>query len=847
MIAIKNGDNGTKISIGRTAIARARKRSNEVDSIVIELFNNAVANNPGKRKAKCALIAIGGYGRQELSPQSDLDLLVLYSGPSELAAKDIAKAIFYPLWDAGYHVGHSVHSLRTALRSATADIDLLTAALDARHLAGDEEIFAMFKEGTVKHTKSKNGRPFLTALKAKNAERYLKYGDSARMLEPDIKNGCGGLRDVQSMIWAGQALREINSLHDLQRDKLLDNNDALKVKNAREFLMQVRENLHLISNRPVDTLSFDYQENVADSMGYKGGKDILAVEQFMRDYYLHANNIEFAVKMFWMQLNKNSALGPRKPLGTRLRALGHKQSSDESETILHIFADVAVSDIDISAETLHNIVRFIHGKDRVISWTVESRNDFLDILATGNNALTTLETLMHIGVLEILIPEFANVRCRPQHGAYHRYTIDSHSFHTVAELGKVGQGLYSNLLPLDVLYQELEDKGPLLLAGLLHDIGKGFGKNHAAKGAGIAGEIVARAGFESHTQKAVVFLIRNHLLLVETAIRRDINDENLIFDIAAKIQDASLLKMLYLLTVADGLATGPEAWNAWKSTLVRELFFKLLHVLERGEARKDIIDSVKKRKAELKALLSAKYPVDDIGAYIEAMPRPYILSNPAESISKHFELLQGLLEKRLRIAYHREPDGVYEFTFIAADRPGLFSTVAGILSLNGVNILSANVYSSVTGFALEVFKVKGLFDSELDENKWKNIEGDLKKIPKGKVSLEERLVEMMNRYGSKTQISSNSASKVIIDNDTSDFYTVIEVHASDRPGLLHDVTRAIYEMGLDIHLAKAATGANQVVDAFYVRSVTGEKITEDEEIENIKSAIFNSLKSKHLV
>lgn len=846
---------------GMGGIELARRRSDTVDRLVIELFSAAGGDTTG-----LALVAVGGYGRRELSPQSDVDLLILHSGPGDAGVAEMARGILYPLWDAGLHVGHAVRSVKDTLSSASTDFDLLTAALDARLLAGDLAVFRALRKGIERRAKARAGVPFLRALVDARNRRHAAFGDSACVLEPHVKDGSGGLRDIQSLVWAGKAALGAQRLEDLESAGYLSGRDVKALTEAREFFITARNHLHYLTGRPFDRLTMDLQAEVAGLMGYIGEDHFPPAEQLMRDYYLHASNTEFVGTLFWqhieVEFSSKRRVRPRRgevsgdglSLSDGMLDLRGPASLEQNPGVsMSLFSRSLEEKLPVSPRALQAIDCHVREHGNSLGWTPQVRDDFMTILRAGEEASSTLDTLAHLGLLGRLIPEFERARCRPQYDAYHTYTIDLHCFHTVAELGKIADGAHPEDEPLEAYYRDIENVDALMLAALLHDVGKGYGKGHAAAGARLAAGVVRRIGFSHPVEQQVGFLVRHHLLLAETATRRDIDDESLILSVAGTVKTAERLKALYLLTIADGLATGPKAWTPWKAALVRELFSKTLKVLDEGEAEGGGLSLGARRRSELRKLLRARFggaqdavhEVDAIvDAFIDDVPHAYVLANRLEIMASHFELMRGLEPGEVRTAVAEESSGVYGFTLVAANRPDLFCKVAGTLSLHGANILSAHVYTTAQGTAIQVFKVDNHFEGKIESHTWEDVTADARRALGGKISLDYRLAEKLRHYQPKAPPRVETHPTVAIDNESSDFYTVIEVHAEDRIGLLYGVTKAILDLNLAIYLAKASTSANRVVDVFYVRGVDGQKLVDEEQIRDVRRAIVLGLQQR---
>jgi [protein-PII] uridylyltransferase len=417
-----------------------------------------------------------------------------------------------------------------------------------------------------------------------------------------------------------------------------------------------------------------------------------------------------------------------------------------------------------------------------------------------------------------------------------------HLFLTVAELKNIESGSYNNEEPfLQKIFQEIRHPDWLYIAGFLHDIGKGLTKSHAVQGAEMVNEICQRIGLSDKARSEIKFLVLNHLLLFDTSTRRDLNDEGLIVNLAQRIGDVQRLKMLYLLTVADAIATGPKAWNQWKSTLWRELFFKILHVLEKGEYTPGTRKKIEQKIAKARKELASRYSPLEIEKFFATMPPAYALNCSYQEMLRHFDLLANFKSEKVLVSKGRKiGSGLYEFLVAAIDQPGLFCKVSGVLALHGVNILSAQVFTRKDGIALEIFRVSSYFDEKIEQAKWQEIETTIKQVLKGKIALDYHLTEKAKSYSKVLPVSTGQA-RVEVDNESSDFYTIIEVFANDRIGLLYKITKAMYDLSLNIYLAKVATNVDQVVDVFYVLDVEGQKITDQQQVKEIKKAILLGL------
>ncbi|MGH2785199.1 MAG: [protein-PII] uridylyltransferase, partial [Actinomycetota bacterium] len=784
-------------------------------------------------EGRVALVALGGYGRGELCPHSDLDLMVLHTGRG--IAPDVGKGLFYELWDAGFVVGHAIRTIKDSLKLAAVNLEAETSFLDARLLSGDEELFEEFRTGALRQTR-KRGVKFVEAIRAEADERHAREGHASYLLEPNLKDGAGGLRDRSVVGWLDKVFEG-----DTEPSAV----EAADFASAGEMLFRARNQLHYLTDRPSDVLLLAYQEQIAAALGYRGnGRP--AVDAFLRDLYAAARIVEFAAATALAE--RSSGLARRRSLrelspgvaiaNGRVRITDRVSPAADPSLAMRVFAEAATEGVPVAAETLGWLRREAQAGPAEYEWTTETRRAFFRLLAAGERAAGPLEAMDQAGLLARFLPEWEGVRCQPQHNVYHRFTVDVHLLTTVARAVAFGDDRDEDSLPRDV-WRDIADRDRVLLACLLHDIGKGTEEDHSIYGESLARQICKRVGLDDQATDDVVWLVRHHLLLPDTATRRDIEDENLVVETAAGVGDAERLRMLYVLSVADGLATGPAAWNPWKGTLVDDLFTRVMHVLERGEVvGRDASDLLRLRTTELKQAL-ARFPEAAVEAHLHKMPRVYFLAFPTEALIRHFALMESSLgSSEVRVHWTPgEAPGVYELIVVARDRPGLFSKAAGAIALNGINVLAAQIFTRGDGIALEAFRVEGAHEREIEADRWSRVEANLARALAGRISLDLRLAEKRDVYERPSK-GKREAPRVVVDNQVSDFYTVVEVHATDRVGLLYGITRALADMELDIHAAKVATYADDIVDVFYVRDVDGQKVTDVEHMREIERTVL---------
>ena len=790
----------------------AARRAGLVDACLRDLFAE------GEPPPGVALVALGGYGRGELAPCSDADLLVLHPGdrPEEIAV--LAERLLYPLWDAGLTVGHGVRTPDECRAIAAERLDAATAMLDARPLAGDGAAWADVRERLLAGAREE-ARVFAERLREDARARRERHGPVSSLLEPDVKEGGGGLRDVHALGWLAVVITGRRELSMLEGPGLIRRAEREAVDAAEEFLVRVRSALHLETGRATDRLFLDHQPSIARAMGFDDEPGLRAVDALMRAVFEHARQVEHVSgSVFHRYLQGES---------------GVVEVEDTPEGVLRAFADATRERTVMAAATLDRI-EAIELPEEIV-WTEGVRNHFLGIVRAGEDGTRTLETMDRIGLLERLVPEWRPVRCRPQRDPYHRSSVDLHLLHALAGMSRLLNGGDD----ADPLVAEaaaaVEDPDGLLLGALLHDIGKTGEGTHVPVGVRQASSALDRMGLPKHTRDLALFLVAEHLLLSDTATRRDLEDDDLVLDVAVRVGDPQRLAGLYLLAVADAGATGPLAWTPWRATLIRELVAKVQRVLERGEMGPETAERLAERGVALRAALSHEEPVE-VDRFLRRMPRSYLLSIPVEQMARHLPLLRaplGALEVRTLAGPGTRP-ATYGLTVIASDRPGLLSLIAGALSLAGLSILTAQVFTTEDGVAVDVFEVEGAFEEEIGEERWRQFRTRFRRAVEGRLSLEYRVEQKRRHYPTpRAEIPVG----VTVHNDASDFFTVVEVEAPDRIGLLFDITRTLAELHLDVHLAKVATYGHRVVDAFYVRDGLGRKVEDPAQIAEIERAI----------
>jgi [protein-PII] uridylyltransferase len=809
-----------------------------------------------------AIIALGGYGREEQCIHSDVDLLFLFKRKVPQEAENLIQEIIYPLWDIGLDVGYATRSLKECWALAGKDYEVLTPMLDARFVCGWSLIYANLLDELRQKIIVKKSRNIINWLVESNELRHTHFGDSAYLLEPNLKEGQGGLRDYHTMRWIARIAFNAKQSRDLEYLGLLSHEEFQTLMRSIAFIWDVRNRIHSICGRKCDQLHFENQVKVARSMNYKKNNGQEPVERLMGELHgqmeaLKQQHLMFLHELGYEKIRKRKRKSQKKSAVAGLEVIkwgmlnfgGPEAIMKRPELLMKIFEESARLKIPLSAEAKRLVKEFSHLVNKAYRTSEPIVKSFERILVAPAPKFNVLNEMLNTGFLEKTIPEFRGIRNHIQYDEYHLYPVDKHLLRTVQTIKKFGRDRDSSLEPLcEKIYRNLKRKKLLLWAALLHDIGKGESQeDHSAKGAQIVKNILTQMGLKPADIEMVIFLVQEHLLLIKTATRRDIHDEETAISCARKIKDIERLKMLYLLTVADSIATGPMAWNDWTATLLRDFFLKTLNVLEKGElATAQAVEIVEQKKK--KTLRSAHNPGEKkkIEALLSVMSPRYLLYMPTPEIQKHIRLYHDLATDNSDFIWeieHAADANTRTVAICAQDRPGLISKIAGVFTLNNIDILDVQVFTWRNNIALDIFKVKPPPDPILEDEKWNRTARDLGAALSDELDLTAALKKKMRVYRHAKAGLNKKPHQVTVDHTGSSFFTIIEVFTYDFPGLLFSITDALYQCDLNIWVAKIATKADQVVDVFYVRDVNGQKVDLPDQVTRIKAAIIERLRS----
>lgn len=818
-----------------------RQHSDMVDGLVRKAFQNAQSK---AFSPSVCLLAIGGYGRAELAPYSDIDLLLLYASSQKEELPPFIEKILYPLWDLGLDVSCSSRSINECLKMAQSDLHVKTGLIDGRFLDGEYEFFRKLYASFTGKILYRGVHKFAEALAKDLQLRHKKYEDPNYALEPTIKEGEGGLRDFQIGRWI------IRVKYKTDRwDSILFPDHSRRLEKSLQFLWAVRNQLHLLSGRRLDDLTFELQEKVAPILGFPRGT--MGVEEMMKQYHLSTQRISnFAQDVLDRALDEPPTLKKaifffrRKKIDEHfgfahgeLLLLDPGTFKKDPSQLMALFQHCQTYQAKMDFRTEEAVMEALPFIDDRFRNSEEVNRTFLSILREGKEIEILLKKMHTLGFLSQYIPEFFQIEGRVHYDLYHVHPVDIHSILAVEELRRLRGGFYQKDYPLlTSLIREIEKPEILFLTTLLHDIGKGKEGDHSLIGAEMTQRIAIRMGLSLEEKACIGFLVSHHLLMVETAIRRDLQDEQVILRFANEIKNFNQLKLLYLLTFADIKAVGPEAWTPWKNTLLLELFLKTSHFFEREAVSGPFLKGGERIK-KLEEFLSPEL----FSEYGEHLPDRYLSCYPPEEISHHIEMAHSMKKEGLGVEWKSEEEVRAKITVCTKDRYGLFSKITGAMFLNRLNILEAQVHTWGNGVALDTFWVE---DRTQDlERRLQQFKKDLGEILTGKVSLKELLTKRKEPNGIQQKVLPSVSKEVKVDNQDSDFYTIVEVVGEDRLGILYDMTQALTDHGCNIHFARISTLGNRIVDVFYIQDEWGEKIEEKQKMETLKQTLLRRLPS----
>lgn len=860
---------------GRTEISRrlqdkpsagheaAAAQSFLVDQLVRLIHDIAVrhqypVNNPSAGE-RIAVMAVGGYGRGEMAPHSDVDIAFITPFKQTSWTEQAIESMLYWLWDLGFKLGQSSRSVDEMVRMAKEDLSIRTALLEGRYIWGDTDVYEEAKMRFYADVVSGTQSSFVAEKLAERDARHLRMGDSRYVVEPNVKEGKGGLRDLQTLYWIGKYIHRVSSAEELVDVELLTADEFKRFRKAANFLWAVRCHMHDITGRCEDRLTFDLQPEIARRMRFAERTGKSAVERFMQYYFLNAKVVGNLTGVFLAHLDETHNAGVRRFIPSitrrpkklngftldrgRLALPDEKFFAGDPVRLIEMFYLADKHELEIhplamraarrDAKLITNKIR----KDR------RANKLFLDVLCSPRDPELVLRWMNEASIFGRFIPDFGRVVAQMQFDMYHHYTVDEHSIRAIGLLAKIGAGSLAEDHPNSTeTMKKLQNRRVLFVATLLHDIAKGRGGDHSVLGAEVALKLCPRLGLQPHETELVSWLVRHHLLMSAMAFKRDLSDFKTIQDFVSQVKSIERLRLLTVLTVVDIRAVGPGVWNSWKRQLLTDLFESAEEMLRLGHKQRGRDERIAEKKTALQETL--KLGKTKFARLAKRLPDPYWIAESDDIIAHNARLMLAAGEDNLAIAAEAYPErGATLVTIYAADHPGLFYRIAGGIHVAGGNIIDARIHTTRDGMALDNFLVqdqngKPFADERQLERLKKAVEDALANRNKLSVKLDAR--PMAHSRAGAFKITPVA----MVDNDASNRFTVIEVNAQDRPALLNELAHALFESKVTVHSAHIATYGERAVDTFYITDLLGGKIANTTRLNNLKKKLTAAAESK---
>lgn len=832
----------------------SRKYTGLIDHLICSLIPLAGIWEESEeiRHDRLALVALGGYGRRELCFGSDLDLLFIHRGRLSPEITKTVTRVLYPLWDAKLEVGHSILTMQECMRLIKRDLRFLTSVMDARFLLGSRTFFQTFMVAFWSRIEREK-KSFLNQLLIYQKKREEKYGSQAYFVEPDIKEGLGGLRDFEFMAWMARIYFNLERLSQVRRISIFSHFEISKLVYSKSYLLKLRNQLHLLADRKEDRLLLLYQKDISRILGHRDGASLPVPERLMRHVYLHINRMRYAHEEFRERMLDildpkalKSSSGQLRPefRVTKGQIILKEEGliQKDSLLILRAFFEANRRGLSLDAELIRQAKKKISENEISLRDVPGAKKLFLEIFFKPSNP-KILRLALEVGLISHFIPEFRKIRNLAKLSLYHEETVDLHSLKTLKVIHNISNGVYDDQWPIfKVIFKELKQPHFLFLAALLHDIGKGYRGDHPKKGVRLTRRILTRLDLTGEALTVIPFLVEHHLLLADISQRRDLNEERTSVEVAQTIENEENLKLLFLLTIADSIATGTMARSDWKISLLIELYLKVRHILKRGTlASPDITKRLEERKKRLEKLLRPYTARKNLLVLMEQVSTRYFLNTPLETMSHHFRLALKMGENKLSwVLQKMENIPVTKVILCTYDRPGLFSKLVGIFALNNIEVLSANVFTLKNGLAFDIYEVTNPLDPLREAEQWNKIYEDMLSVLDEKIPIDTLMNKKGQRLlGSKGYYTSRRAD---VNNGVSDFFTGIEVSSESRVGLLYELAKRISSLGLDIRFAKVNSDKERMYGVFYVRDSDGQKIQDEAQIKTIEEEILSVMK-----
>ncbi len=840
--------------LGASGCETAAARSFVLDLVAGRAFQMATQADEGgvfvgAAVDSCAMVAVGGYGRAELAPSSDLDLLFLHTGRRATQMRQLVERVLRLLWDAGLTIGHSFRTVSECTSAARTDPHLQTSLTEMRLLAGNGALLDLLR-AALERERRKRADDFVTALMRERAARYAKFGASVCLQEPNVKESAGGLRDLHTALWVSHVRTGRGTLEELCARGLVSKDEQRSAERAYDFLWRVRHAAHLLTGRKTDRIALDLQPALAAEFGYESEPHSLASENFMRDYYRRARELhQFGESLMarvneaaerpqqlsrWFKRPRAERLAePFSISDGRLRLHGDAQLFEQNPLmIFDAFALAQAADVPFGHALCEAVSRSLVALDRNFRASAEAAECFLKLLRRRGRVGRVLRLMHETGFLSRYLPEFGRISLLIQHDLYHHYTVDEHTLKAVEALDELHGGRGRQRAHLRAVFEEIEDPALLYLAILLHDIGKGRGSGHIPRGVRIAERVCRRLHLNGEAAAQVVLLVKHHVTMAHLAQRRDLKEPRVAADFATEMESLDSLNMLVLLTFADLNGVGPGVWSEWKGTLLWELYQRTRTHLTGLDAPPDDRQEIASFKEQVVDSLAGELPPSEVERHLALLPERYTRTARPADVAAHLRLVEQLGADVCKTFWRRRGGSGTELVVCARDRQGLFANIAGTLAAQGVEILSAELNTREDGIAIDVFMLREAATHQaVEEYRYERIERALICSING----ESEVAALVERWRTKNaprrrtalvQARRRRLPRVSCDNEASPSTTMIEIHAMDEPGLAHKIASALVSLRLDIVCAKIATEKSDALDVFYVTDADGLKLSE---------------------
>jgi [protein-PII] uridylyltransferase len=851
---------------GRRCAERLSFMQDEVIRVLFEFAGRYLypSLNPSEAE-RMAIVATGGYGRGLLAPGSDIDLLFLLPYKQTAWGESIAETILYCLWDMGLKVGHASRSIDECIRQAKADMTVRTAMLEARFLVGDRKLFDDMSARFTKDIVQNSAREFVTAKLAEREERHRRAGTSRYLVEPNVKDGKGGLRDLHTLFWIAKYVYRVREPEELIDHGVYDREEYQRFRRCEDFLWSVRCNMHFLTGRAEERLSFDIQREIAVRLGYTQHPGLQDVERFMKHYFLIAKEVGDLTAILCAELEDRQALPVLRRVMARFRPRGRRTLA-ETEDFVVDNNRINVADPDVFRRDPVNLIRIFHLADRhglsfhpdamraatrslglidpALRHDAEANRLFLEILTSRNDPERVLRRMNEAGVLGRFVRVFGRIVAMMQFNMYHHYTVDEHLLRCIGMLTEIERGDSDEFRLASELIRTIQPqhRTVLYVALFLHDIAKGRVEDHSIAGARIARRFCPRLGFSPAETETTAWLVENHLVMSTIAQSRDLSDRKTIENFAAVVQSLERLKLLIILTTADIRAVGPGVWNGWKAQLLRTLYYETEPVLTGGFSEVNRAQRVAMAQSELRDELK-DWPAADLDAYVARHYPAYWLKVDLPHKVAHARFVRAAALAGKKLATEVSLDAVrhvVDLTVLAPDHPRLLSGIAGVCATAGANIVDAQIYTTTDGLALDTISLSREFELDDDElRRAGRIATGIEQALSGSVRLPEVVAK---RAAGRPRLKAFAIEpEVLINNQWSNRYTVVEVSGLDRPGLLYELTTTLSKLSLNIASAHVATFGERAVDVFYVTDLLGAQIVSPTRQAAIKRALIQLL------